>query len=107
MVLVTGASGFVGGHVARALVRSGASVRALLRPSSVTSAIEDILKQLEIVHGDLTNPGSLRAACKSCTQVYHAAADYRLWTRDPQAMYKSNVGGTENLLDAAANAGVY
>src|ERR1022692_1176438 len=104
MILVTGASGFVGGHVARALVQAGANVRALLRDSSNTKSIDDL--SVEIVRGDLTDRASLDRAVKGCRHVYHVAADYRFWTRDPAEMYKSNVGGTENLLDAAADAGV-
>jgi dihydroflavonol-4-reductase len=106
MILVTGASGFVGGHVARALVRAGAPVRVLLRAASSTAAIDDLLGKVEIVRGDLTDAASLRAAVAGCRQLYHVAADYRLWTRDPREMYLSNVAGTTNLLDAAADAGV-
>lgn len=106
MILVTGASGFVGGHVARALVRAGAPVRLLLRASSSTAAIDDLLDRVEIVRGDLTDSASLRAAVAGCEQLFHVAADYRLWTRDPQSMYRSNVEGTASLLDAAADAGV-
>jgi dihydroflavonol-4-reductase len=104
MILVTGASGFVGGHVARALVQAGANVRVLLRDSSNTRSIDDL--SVEIVRGDLTDRASLDRAVKGCRHVYHVAADYRFWTRDPAEMYKSNVGGTENLLAAAASAGV-
>lgn len=112
MILVTGASGFVGGHVTRALVRAGAPVRVLLRSSSSTAAIDDLLDNpagrdaVEIVRGDLTDAASLRAAVAGCRQLYHVAADYRLWARDPREMYRSNVTGTANLLDAAADAGV-
>ena len=92
--------------MARALVRQGADVRVLLRGSSNTQAIDDLLDCVEIVRGDLTDAASLRTAAAGCRQVYHVAADYRFWSRDPESMYKSNVGGTENLLDAAADAGV-
>ncbi len=104
--LVTGASGFVGGHVVRALVDSGAAVRVLLRASSNTAAISDILDRVEVVRGDLTDAASLRAAVAGCGRVFHVAADYRLWTRDPTEMYRSNVDGTANLIDAAADAAV-
>src|ERR1035438_9476102 len=97
MIRVTGASGFVGGHVARALVRAGAPVRVLLRRASSTAAIDDLLDKVEIVRGDLTDAASLRVAVAGCRQLYHVAADYRLWTRDPQEMYRSNVEGTANL----------
>ncbi len=104
MILVTGASGFVGGHVARRLVEEGASVRVLLRRSSNTTVIEDL--KLERVYGDLTDPASLQAAVTGCEMVFHVAADYRLWVPRPAAMYGANVEGTANLLDAAAEAGV-
>ncbi len=104
MILVTGASGFVGGHVARSLVEEGAPVRVLLRKSSSTAAIEDL--KVEEAAGDLTDPASLRKAVAGCEMVFHVAADYRLWVRDPSAMYAANVDGTANLLDAAAEAGV-
>src|SRR6267154_1541339 len=104
--LVTGASGFVGGHVARELVRRGVEVRVMLRSTSKTTSIDDILPSVERVSGDLTDPASLRRAVANCAAVYHVAADYRLWTRNPAEMYESNVRGTENILDAAADAGV-
>lgn len=103
MVLVTGASGFVGGHVARRLVEEGAPVRVLLRRTSNTAAIDDL--KVERVVGDLTDPASLRAAVAGCRMVFHVAADYRLWVRNPRAMYAANVEGTANILDAAAEAG--
>src|SRR5216683_1323686 len=104
MVLVTGASGFVGGHVARLLMREGASLRILLRRTSNAAATEHL--KAERVYGDLTDPASLRAAVAGCSTVFHVAADYRLWAPDPRAMYAANVAGTANLLDAAAEAGV-
>lgn len=100
-VLVTGASGFVGWHVARKLVRRGVRVRALVRPSSRVRELE-----VETVAGDLRDPESLRRAVAGCEVVYHVAADYRLWARDPQELYGSNVEGTRNLLEAARQAGV-
>ncbi len=104
MILVTGASGFVGGHVARRLVEEGGMVRVLLRKSSSTATIEGL--KVEKVAGDLTDPASLRQAVRGCEMVFHVAADYRLWVRNPGAMYAANVKGTANLLDAAAEAGV-
>ncbi len=104
MVLVTGASGFVGAHVARLLVERGAAVRVLLRESSNTSFIDDL--KVERVYGDLTDAASLRVPVNLCETVFHVAADYRLWAPDPWNMYASNVDGTRNLLAAAANAGV-
>src|SRR5579871_6944359 len=88
MILVTGASGFVGGHVARALVRAGAPVRLLLRASSSTAAIDDLLDRVEIVRGDLTDSASLRAAVAGCEQLFHVAADYRLWRSEERRVGK-------------------
>ncbi|HVT59574.1 MAG TPA: hopanoid-associated sugar epimerase [Thermoanaerobaculia bacterium] len=104
IALVTGASGFVGGHVARALVARGATVRCLVRAASRT----DLLRELpvELVEGDLRDGTMLREAATGCDIVYHCAADYRLYTPDPAAMYATNVDGTDKLLDAAAAAGV-
>ncbi len=114
--LVTGATGFVGGHVARALVARGLDVRCLVRPSRPSrpappqSSGNDGLAGLavEIVPGDLTDRPSLDAAVAGCDWVFHCAADYRLGARgaDAAAMAAANVGGTESLLAAAARAGV-
>ncbi len=102
--LVTGAAGFLGSHVARQLTARGDSVRVLLRPSSQTRAIDDL--PLQRVTGDLRDPASLGRALVGVRCVFHVAADYRLWARDPQEIYASNVAGTKNLLDAAKRAGV-
>jgi dihydroflavonol-4-reductase len=102
--LVTGASGFLGSHVARQLVERGDSVRVLLRPSSNNRAIADL--PLEYVTGDLRDSASLAKALAGVTRVFHVAADYRLWAKRKQDIYDSNVGGTKNLLDAAKRAGV-
>jgi dihydroflavonol-4-reductase len=100
--LVTGATGFVGWHVARALLDRGQSVRALARnPASLRE-----LEGVEAIKGDLRDPASLQRAVAGCSTVYHVAADYRLWTRDPQQMHRSNVDGTRAMLDAARQAGV-
>ena len=99
--LVTGATGFIGWHVARQLLERGHSVRALIRPGSKVREIE-----LEIAQGDLRDPGSLERAVAGCGVVFHVAADYRLWAKDPSELYGSNVEGTRNLLEAARNAGV-
>jgi dihydroflavonol-4-reductase len=104
--LVTGATGFIGGHVARALVARGLEVRCLVRPA--TDRRRDTLAGLpvEIAPGDLTDRPSLDAAVAGCEWVFHCAADYRLGVADPAAMAAANVGGTESLLAAAARAGV-
>ena len=99
--LITGASGFLGWHVARRLLCAGHRVRALVRPSSRIRELD-----VEPVTGDLRDPESLRAAVAGCGAVFHVAADYRLWTRDAPAMFRSNVDGTRNLLTAARDAGV-
>ncbi len=103
---VTGATGFVGSHVARALAAMGAELRLLLRPSSPGRNLEGL--DAELVVGDLRQPDSLRTAMAGCEVVFHVAADYRLWTRDAadtQSMYRSNVEGTRGLIEAARQAG--
>jgi len=99
--LVTGATGFVGWHVARTLVERGRKVRALVRPSNPLRELD-----AETVVGDLRDRASLERAIAGCDVVYHVAADYRLWARDPQEIYRSNVDGTRHLLDAARAARV-
>src|ERR1700682_1578258 len=109
-ILVTGATGFIGWHVARQLLERGQRVRALVRdPAGSAKALaelEGIDTGLEIVRGDLRDEDSLRSAVEGCGVVYHVAADYRLWARRPEEMYRSNVDGTRNLLAAARKAGV-
>jgi dihydroflavonol-4-reductase len=102
--LVTGASGFVGAAVARELLRSGHEVRALLRPTSDRRNLEGM--DLEVAVGDLTDPTSLIIAARGCAAVFHVAADYRLWSRDPSNIYRTNVEGTRDLMRAALEAGV-
>jgi dihydroflavonol-4-reductase len=102
--LVTGASGFLGSHIARQLVARGDDVRVLLRASSHNRAISDL--SLEYVTGDLRDPASLERALKGVKRVFHVAADYRLWAKRSKDIYESNVSGTKNLLMAAENAGV-
>src|SRR6201984_2719497 len=102
--LVTGASGFLGSHVAGQLVARGEDVRVLMRASSTNRAIADL--SLEYVTGDLRDPASLDRAMKGVKRVFHVAADYRLWARRSREIYDSNVGGTKNLLNAAKRAGV-
>jgi dihydroflavonol-4-reductase len=102
-VLVTGATGFVGASVTRHLLADGEAVRVLVRASSDLRNIEGL--EVERAIGDLTDPASLAAACKGCASVFHVAADYRLWARDPEAMLAANVEGSRNLIRAAMGAG--
>jgi dihydroflavonol-4-reductase len=99
LAFVTGATGFVGSHVARALADQGADLRLLVRPSSNTKNITDL--KADLVTGDLREPVSLEKAIADCDAVFHVAADYRLWVRDPEEMYQANVEGTRAILDAA------
>jgi dihydroflavonol-4-reductase len=101
LTLVTGASGFLGWHVARILTERGYRVRALCRPGSEIRELD-----VERVTGDLRDPESLRRAVAGCELVFHLAADYRLWSKNPNELYSSNVDGTRNLLEAAAGARV-
>jgi len=101
---VTGATGFVGSHVARLLEVQGADLRLLTRSSSRTENI-DALKAERVI-GDLTDPESLKKGMQGCEFVFHVAADYRLWVRDPEQMYRANVEGTRAILRAAQEAGV-
>jgi dihydroflavonol-4-reductase len=103
-VFLTGATGFVGSHVARCYADSGANLRLLTRSSSNLASIEGLAA--EVVVGDLRHPESLRAAMAGCEAVVHVAADYRLWVRDPKQMYAANVEGTRELLRLARETGV-
>jgi len=101
---VTGATGFVGSHVARALAEQSADLRLLVRAHSDLRNIEGL--NAERVIGDLRQPASLEKAIAGCEVVFHVAADYRLWVRDPEQMYKANVEGTGAILSAAKKNGV-
>lgn len=103
-VFLTGATGFIGSHVARELAGRGAELRLLVRKTSRTDNLEGIAA--ETVIGDLRQPEPLRAAVSGCDAVMHVAADYRLWVRDPKAMYAANVEGTRDLLRIAREQGV-
>jgi dihydroflavonol-4-reductase len=98
-VFVTGATGFLGSHVARVLAEQGADLRLLVRPSSDLHNVADL--NADRVQGDLRDPASIEKALAGCEVVFHVAADYRLWVRDPKEMYRSNVEGTRDLLEAA------
>lgn len=102
--LLTGGTGFVGAAVARALLRQGWEVRAVVRAGADQRNLNAL--QLEVVGGDLNDAGSLERAARGCAAVLHVAADYRLGARNPQQLYQTNVEGTRNLLNAARAAGV-
>ena len=103
-VFVTGATGFVGHHVARELAAQGADLRLLVRKSSNLANLEGIAGETHV--GDLSAPESIKAALEGCDAVMHVAADYRLWIPDPAAMYRANVDGTRELLRLAREANV-
>ena len=102
--LVTGGTGFIGAHVVRALLARGRRVRCLVRGKSRRDNLEGL--DVELVVGDVTEPGTLAPALRGVATVFHCAADYRLWARDPEELRRVNVGGTQNVLEAAARAGV-
>src|SRR5205085_1670285 len=93
-VLVTGGTGFIGANVVRELVAAGATVRVLARPGGDRRALEGI--RVELAEGDLLDAASVRRAVAGVQTVYHVAADYRLWTPDPAALYRANVEGTRD-----------
>ncbi len=105
---VTGATGFLGSHVARVLSEQGAELRLLVRPTSDLRNLDGLNADpgVDRVVGDLRDPASIAKALPGCDVVFHVAADYRLWVRDPDAMYRSNVEGTRCLLEAARKQGV-
>ncbi len=102
--LVTGATGFLGSALARALLDRGEAVRVLVRRESDRRNIDGL--DVELAEGNLNDPQSLRNAVKGCRALYHAAADYRLWVKDPRELYATNVSGTRALLRSASEAGV-
>lgn len=103
-VFLTGATGFVGAHVAKHLAAQGAQLRLLTRSTSNTANLEGI--EAEIVVGDLLQPEALRSSIRGCDALMHVAADYRLWVPDPKTMYAANVDGTRALLRIAQEEGV-
>lgn len=102
--LVTGANGFIGSAVVRVLLQAGGEVRVLVRPGSDVRNLEGL--KVEIVPGDLQDPHALRSTLKGCRRLFHVAALYRLWLRNPSEIYKTNVTGTQNLMEAAMEEGV-
>ncbi|MFP5204244.1 MAG: hopanoid-associated sugar epimerase [Acidobacteriota bacterium] len=103
-IFLTGGTGFVGYHVARALAAEGADLRLLVRKTSNLGNLEGLPG--DTVTGDLAEPESLRPALAGVDAVVHVAADYRLWIPDPHTMYRANVDGTRELLRLAREAGV-
>jgi len=101
--LVTGANGFLGSAVVRALLADGSAVRALVRSGSDRRNLDGL--DVDVAAGDVTDRDSLRRAAAGCKSVFHVAADYRLWVVDPKPMYRANVDGSVNVLEAAAAAG--
>lgn len=104
LTLVTGATGFVGAAVVRALVQRGLRVRVLSRANSSRRNLQGL--DVEVAVGDLLDTESLTKAVAGCVSVYHVAADYRLWVPDPSQMFRANIDGTRALLLAAQQAGV-
>jgi len=104
LAFVTGATGFLGSHVARVLASQGADLRLLVRSSSNLKNLQGL--KAETAVGDLRDAASLEKAMSGCDTVFHVAADYRLWVRDPDEMYRSNVEGTRAILEAARRNGV-
>ena len=96
---LTGATGFLGSHVARALAEQGANLRLLVRPTSNLKNLEGL--KAETTTGDLRDAASLEKSIAGCEAVFHVAADYRLWVQDPAEMYRSNVEGTRAILEAS------
>jgi dihydroflavonol-4-reductase len=109
LAFVTGATGFLGSHVARVLADQGADLRLLVRPTSNLKNLEGLLPpntKAETATGDLRDPASIEKAMSGCDAIFHVAADYRLWVRDPNEMYRSNVEGTRAILEAVRKNGV-
>jgi dihydroflavonol-4-reductase len=104
VALVTGGNGFVGCHVVRALLARGDRARVFIREGADRGALEGL--DVEFAVGDLRDRASVERAVAGCAEVYHVAADYRLWVPDPKPMYAANVEGTRNIIEASHRAGV-
>ncbi len=102
--LITGANGFIGSHVTRFLLQQNEQVRVLVRPQSDRRLLEGL--PVELAYGDLRDTTSLSDSLRGVQRVYHVAADYRLWAKNPRDIYESNVTGTRNLLEASRKAAV-
>ena len=101
-ILVTGASGFVGSAVVRALIAEGERVRVLIRPTSARTNIEGL--DVEVAEGDVRDPAAVRGALEGCRHLFHVAADYRLWAPDPEEIVRANLEGTRAVMEAARDA---
>jgi len=99
-VFLTGATGFIGGHLLRSLLEAGAEVRCLTRAESRRRNLDGL--DVEVAEGDLRDARSLRSGLEGCEMVFHCAADYRLYSKNPEELYESNVEGTRNLMQAAS-----
>ena len=104
MIIVTGATGFIGSSLIRLLLTEGEKVRVLVRAGSDRRNLVGL--NVEIIEGDLLKPETLKPLVAGCRGLYHLAADYRLWTRNPKQMFEVNVNGSIALLRAAGDAGV-
>ena len=101
-ILVTGASGFVGSAVARALLAEGERVRVLLRPTSPRTNVAGL--DVEVAEGDIRDRASVARALDGCRHLFHVAADYRLWAPDPEEIVRANLDGTRAVMEAARDA---
>ncbi len=102
-VFLTGATGFIGGHLLRSLLEAGAEVRCLTRAQSRRRNLDGL--DVEVAEGDLRDASTLRSGVEGCEMVFHCAADYRLYSKNPEELYESNVEGTRNLMQAASEVG--
>lgn len=103
-IFITGATGYIGNNLAKRLAAEGHIVHALCRSAHKLSLLQH--KNIKLFEGDITDISSIQSAMKGCEQVYHLAAYARVWAKDPSIYYKLNVGGTQNVLDAAKNTGI-